>query len=389
MKKLLCLLTVLLLATSAVTAYATGVPANEIKVGYICVGDDNEGYTHVHVAGVDQMKAALGVTDAQVFYKWNTPETDASYEAALDLVDQGCDIIFANSFSFETYLTQAAQEYPDVQFCHATGVTALTSPLNNFHNYFAQIHEARYLSGVVAGMKLNQMIADGKITAETARMGYVGAKPYAEVISGYTAFFLGARSVCPTVTMDVKYTGEWIDMALEMEAAEALIASGCVLLSQHSNATGPATACEAQGVPCVGYNISMIPAAPTQALTSSTICWGEYITYAVDCVIKGEPIDRDWAKGLAARAVALTELNPVAIAPGTAEKLAEVEAKLIDGSLKVFDCSTFTVGGETLTSVTNADGMAGVEMVKDGYYHEGEYRGAPCFDFIIDGITVI
>ena len=305
MKKLLGLLIALTLVMGMciVPASAEGVAADQIKIGYICIGDENEGFTYAHVDGVNQMKAALGITDAQVIYKWNTPETEASYEAAVDLAEQGCNIIFGNSFSFESYMMQAAEEYPDIQFCHATGVFGLTTELTNFHNYFANIHEARYLSGVVAGMKLNQMIEEGKITAEGAKIGYVGAKPFAEVISGYTSFFLGARSICPTATMTVKYTGEWSDMALEKEAAEALISDKCVLLSQHSDTTGPSSACEAAGVPFVGYNISMIPTAPTQALVSSAVCWGAYITYAVQCVIDGTEIARDWSAGYADGAV--------------------------------------------------------------------------------------
>ena len=238
-------------------------------------------------------------------------------------------------------------------------------------------------------MKLNQMIEDGTITAETAKIGYVGAFPFAEVISGYTSFFLGARSVCPSATMEVRYTNSWSDMALEKETAEALIADGCVLISQHSDTVGPATACEAAGVPIVGYNISMIPTAPTHALTSAACNWGAYVTYAIQCVIDGTEIPKDWCHGYSDGAVHITELNEAAVAPGTAEKVAEVEAALKDGTLHVFDCSTFTVNGEELTTYTTAYGLEGNEMVSDGYFHESEVRSAPYFDIIIDGINAV
>lgn len=389
MKKLLGLVIALCLVMGMFTAAcAEGVPADKIKIGYICVGDENEGFTYAHVAAVKDMQAALGISDDQVIFKWNTPETEESYEAAVDLAEQGCNIIFGNSFSFEDYMLQAAEEYPEIQFCHATGIKAETCGLNNFHNYFANIDQARFVSGVAAGMKLNQMIEEGKITADAAKLGYVGAKPFEEVISGFTAFYLGARYICPSATMDVLFTGEWSDMALEKEAAEALIADKCVLLSQHSDTTGPSSACEVAGVPFVGYNISMIPTAPNQAIVSCAINWAPYITYAVQSMIDGTEISKDWCRGYSENAVKLTELNETAAAPGTAEKLAEVEKALADGSIHVFDCATFTVGGETVTSVNNVYGFEGNELVWDGYFHESELRSAPCFGLIIDGVTV-
>lgn len=389
MKKIVSLLLALCMLMGLSAAVAEGVPASEIKVGYICIGDENEGYTANHINGLREAQAALGISDDQVFIKYNIPETEAAYEAAIDLAEQGCDIIIATSFGHESYVFQAAEEYPDIQFCHATGTSASSSPLTNVHNYFTSIYEARYVSGVVAGMKLNQMIEDGTITAETAKIGYVGAFPFAEVKSGYTAFFLGARSVCPSATMEVKFTNSWGDMALEKETAEALIANGCVLISQHADTTGAPVACEAAGVPCVGYNISMITAAPSTALVSSACNWGAYLSYAISTVINGTELEKDWCGGYADGAVYLTELNEATVPAGAAEKVAEVEAAIASGELHVFDCSTFTVGGETLTSYTTAYGLEGVEMVSDGYFHESEVRSAPYFDIDIDGISVV
>lgn len=370
--------------TEAVTeaAKSAGIAKEDLKIGFIYIGDENEGYTAAHYAGAMEMKEKLGLDDSQLIFKWTVPEDETCYDAAVDLADQGCNIIFGNSFGFESYMLQAAEEFPEVEFCHATGYQAKSSGLANMHNYFTSVYESRYVSGVVAGLKLNEMIADGKITEDTAKIGYVGAFPYAEVISGYTSFFLGVRSVCPSATMDVTYTNSWASFDLEKEAAEALIADKCVLISQHADTTGASTACEAAGVPIVGYNISMIATAPTQALTSASINWGPYVTYAVQCVIDGTAIDADWCHGYAEGADKITELNEVNVAEGTAEKVKEVEDAIIAGTLHVFDTATWTVDGKNLDTYEKD----GIEYIFDGYFHESEFASAPSFDIKIDGI---
>ena len=392
MKKLVSLVLVMIMALiCASAAVAEGVPADQIKVGYIYIGDENEGYTAAHYEGAKEMMKTLGLTDEQVIIKWCVPETEECYDAAVDLAEAGCNIIFANSFSHESYVMQAAAEYPKIQFCHATGFQAASSGLANMHNYFTSIYEARYVSGVVAGLKLNEMIANGAVTEDKCVIGYVGAYPYAEVISGYTSFLLGARSVCPSATIEVKFTNSWASFDLEKEAAEALIAQGCVLIAQHADTTGAPTACQAAKVPCVGYNVSMNEVAPDAALTSSANDWGIYNTYAVKCVIDGAPIDADWCKGLSEGAVLITPLNENTVAEGTAEKVAEVEKAIIDGTLHVFDTATFTVGGEKLEDLiaNNADYAKYADYVSDGYYHESELASAPSFDIAIDGITTL
>lgn len=361
------------------------VAAEDVKIGYIFIGDENEGYTAAHYNGAKEMLENLGLSEDQMIVKWNIPEDESCYDAAVDLADQGCNIIFANSFGHEDYMIQAAEEFPEVQFCHATGYQATMSELENMHNYFTAVYESRYVSGVVAGMKLNEMIENGEITAEEAKIGYVGAFPYAEVISGFTSFYLGARSVCESVTMEVKYDNSWASFDLEKETAQALIADGCVLISQHADTTGAPTACEAAGVPIVGYNISMIEAAPTMALTSASIKWAPYYTYAVDSVINGYAFETDWCQGYAEGADCITELNEAAIAEGTAEKVKEVEEAIISGELKIFDTATWTVDGETVESYIAND----IEYITDGYFHESTYGSAPAFNFIIDGITAI
>ncbi len=393
--QILGLTAALAVGTACVSFAADPVDASDIKVGVIYVGDEQEGYTYAHMVGIDNMAAELGLGEDQIIEKFNIPEDESALDAAEDLVDQGCQIVFGTSFGHEDYLIQAAAEFPDVQFCHATGYQAASSGLENMHNYFYSVYESRYVSGVVAGMKLAELDAAGELDDDkdadgNVKVGYVGAFSYAEVISGYTSFFLGLRSVYPNAVMEVKYTGSWADQALEKEQAEALIADGCVLISQHADTTGAAAACEANGVWHVGYNVSMLDVAPNTHLTSATIVYDPYYVYAVESVMNGEQIDTDWCKGHTDGAVAITELGENA-AEGTQEKVDEVWAAIDDGSLKVFDTSTWTVNGETITSTATddlADTYYGVEYInEDGYFMESEVASAPAFQFIIDGIT--
>ena len=373
-------------STTTTEATTGGISSSDIKVGIIYIGDENEGYSESHMTGVAKACEELGIdTSTQLIQKTNIAEDESSLDAAEDLVSQGCNVVFATSFGHESYLMQAAMDHPEVQFCHATGYQAASSGLSNFHNYFDNIYEARYVSGIAAGMKLKEMIDNGTITADKAKMGYVGAYPYAEVISGFTSFYLGAKSIVPEVTMKVLYTNSWADPALEGETAKQLIADGCVLISQHADTTGAPTVCEAENTPCVGYNVSMLSVAPNTALTSPTNKWAAYYTYAIKCVMDGVAIDTDWSKGFADDAVEITELG-TACAEGTEEKVKEAEEAIKAGTLHVFDTSTFTVDGAELTSTKDLDGYNGVEYIADGYFHESEYASAPAFATIIDGI---
>lgn len=400
MKKILALL----LAVVMVAAFAScGGKENDegkadaknadFKIGLICLHDENSTYDNNFIQALKSVQKELGLTDEQVLIKTNIPESNECYEAAAQLVDEGCNVIFADSFGHEQFVLQAAKENPDVQFCHATGVKAHTENVANFHNAFADIYQGRYLAGVAAGMKINQMIEDGSITADQAVIGYVGAFNYAEVVSGMTSFYLGARSVCPSATMKVTYTNSWLDIALEREAALNLINNGCVLISQHADSEGAPKACEEKGVPNVAYNISTISMGPNTALISSKIDWAPYFKLIIENTQKGEAIPTDKCGTLAEGYVALTELNEKVAAPGTQEKIDEVKAKLESGEIKVFDTSTFTVKGEVLTSyladVDDAgDFVPETEVVKDGEFKESTYRAAPYFDIkYIDGIS--
>ena len=402
MKKFLALLLALVMALSL---FACGKKENDsdkakVKVGFITLHDENSTYDLNFINAAKEAIKNLGLTDADYILKPNIPEGQECLVAAEDLVDQGCNIIFADSFGHEPYMIEAAQKHPEVQFCHSTGTRAHTENVANYHNAFASIYEGRYLAGIAAGMKLNDMIKNGteingvKVTADNAKIGYVGAFTYAEVISGYTSFFLGARSVCPTVTMDVTFTGSWYDETLEKEGAEKLIQGGCKLISQHADSLGAPTACENAGVPNVSYNGSTQAACPNTYIISSRINWAPYYEYAIKAVMDGTAIDADWTGTLSTNSVVLTDLNTTVAAEGTAEAIAAATEKLEKGEIHVFDCSTFTVKGEALTSYmadVNTDDAytPDTEVVHDGYFSESEFRSAPYFDLQIDGINLL
>ena len=378
--------------TEAAGETETAAATEGLKAGFIFLHDENSTYD---LNFLNAAKAACEKLGVECVIKTNIPEGQECYEAACELADAGCNFIFADSFGHEDYMIEAAKEYPDVQFSHATGTKAHTENLANFHNVFASIYDGRYLAGIVAGMKLNEMIDNGEITADQAKMGYVGAYTYAEVISGYTSFFLGARSVCPTVTMEVTFTGSWYDETAEKEGANTLINDGCVLISQHADSMGAPTACETAGVPNVSYNGSTASACPNTFLVSSRIDWAPYFEYAMGCVANGTAIDTDWVGTLATGSVKLTDLGEN-VAEGTADAIAAAQADIESGKTHVFDITTFTVEGAELSSYqadvdTDPDYAPDHEVITDGYFNEsGEgFRSAPYFDVKIDGITLL
>ena len=382
---------------------------SDMKVGFICLHDENSTYDLNFINGAKEACKNLGISEDNYIIKTNIPEGQECFDAAEELVDAGCGIIFADSFGHEDYMIQAAKEFPEVQFCHSTGTKAHTEGLDNYHNAFASIYEGRYLAGVAAGLKLQEMIDAGDIKAEEAKIGYVGAFTYAEVVSGYTSFFLGARSIVPEATMDVTFTGSWYDETAEKEGATKLIEGGCVLISQHADSMGAPTACEKAGVPDVSYNGSTVDACPNTFIVSSRINWAPYYEYAIKAAQEGKAIDTDWTGTLQTGSVELTEVNEKAAAKDTQAKLDEVKAKLKAGELHVFDASTFTVTVDekkqlnvgvtvddkgNLTSYmadvdTDAEYQKDTEVIKDGYFHESEFRSAPYFDLQIDGINLL
>ena len=395
MKKALSLILAVLMLASAVLCFASCETKDEFKVGFIFLHDENSTYDKNFIDAAKAACAALGLSEDQMILRVNVPEGAECYDTACELVEAGCDLVFADSFGHEDFMIQAAKEFPNVQFCHATGTKAHTEKLANYHNAFASIYEGRYIAGIVAGMKLNDMIAKGEITADKAVIGYVAAWPYAEVKSGYTSFFLGARSVCPSATMKVEYTNSWFDIALEKTAAEKLIGDGCVLISQHADSEGAPKACDAAGIPNVAYNISTKDIAPNTWLISSKIDWTPYMKLIIEKTRdgKGNEIPYDWCGGIKEGSVVLTELNTALAAPGTQEAMNAAIEAFKAGTLHVFDTNTFTVNGAKLESYLAdvddlGDFVGETEVVLNGYFNESAEgkRSAPYFDLIIDGI---
>ena len=387
----------------------------DLKIGVVLLHNETVGYDENFMLAIEAACDNLGIDkDKNLLMKKDIPEDSACYDACVELVEDGCDLIFADSFGHEEFVIKAAEEFPEVQFFHATGTNAKLAGLDNFHNAFASIYEGRYLAGVVAGLKLNELIESGAITAEQAKMGYISAKPYAECISGYTSYYLGARSVCPSATMVVTYTDSWADLALEQEAAKKLIKEGVVLMSEHADTDGSPMACEDEtkaGNPLyhVGYNINFNDIAPNANLVSSKIDWTPYFEYIFAAVANGEEVEADYCGTLKTGSVRLTEYNDANVTEEMKAKVEEVKEGLLDGSIKVFDTATFTVTPDraenafvtvevdaeghlvsfTADAVADANFTPDTESVIDGEVAESLHRSAPYFNIIIDGIEIV
>ena len=418
MKKLLGLLLVLLMSVSLVACSSndsedsssdsdSSEETSSVKIGAIILGDENEGYSYAHIAGIKAAAAALGIDESNIIWKYNIGETQDVYDAAVDCIENGASLVLSNSYGQQTYMQQVASEYPEVTVIAVTGDTAAISGLSNFHNAFNKVFESRYVSGVVAGLKLQELENNGELVEANynedgeVKIGYVGAYPYSEVVSGFTAFYLGVKSVYENVHMYVEYTNSWSDLTAEGTVADDLMSQGCVIISQHADTTGAPSTVQSNNdsnkygfnAYSVGYNISMLDVAPTAALTSASANWEVFYEYAFSCLLNGTEMSTDWAEGYETGAVAITELGE-SCAEGTADKVTEVEAALADGSLNVFDVSTFTYDGVNPTSMlgdVDADFTPETECVSDGYFHESEFRSAPYFPnaTLIDGITAV
>ena len=412
MKKLLSLLLVLLMSVSLVACSGSETSDDEstdsaVKIGAIILGDENEGYSYAHIAGIKAAAEKLGIDESNIIWKYNIGETQDAYDAAVDCIENGAKLVLSNSYGHQTYMQQVASEFPEVTVVAVTGDTAAVSGLSNLHNGFNKVFQSRYVSGVVAGLKLQELEENGELVDANynengeVKIGYVGAYPYSEVVSGFTAFYLGIKSVYENVHMYVEYTNSWADLTAEGTVADDLMSQGCVIISQHADTTGAPSTVQSNNdsdkygfkAYSVGYNISMLDVAPTAALTSASSNWEVFYEYAFSCLLNGETMDTDFAKGYEAGAVAITELGE-SCAEGTAEKVSEVETTLANGELQVFDVSTFTYDGVNPTSMlgdVDADFVPETECVSDGYFHESEFRSAPYFPnaTLIDGITAI
>ena len=376
--------------------YSAVTVPETFKIGMICLHGTESTYDLNFINAAKAAVAALGMKESQLIIKTGIPEGEACYTTATDLVKkEGCKVIFADSFGHEEYMLRAAKENPTVEFCHATGYMAAgastgDNAISNFHNAFASIYEGRFLAGIAAGLKLYEMNKDKEASKQNYKMGYVGAWTYAEVSSGYSSFFLGAKyalnqkqaGLGDKLSMDVKFTGSWFDIAAEKNAANALINGGCALISQHADSMGAPTACETAGVPNISYNGSTIVSCPKTFIVSSRIDWTPYVKYIIAKTVKGEKFAADYTGTLKNGSVALTALNGDVIADGTLEMIVDARAKLVAGTLKVFDTTTFTVNGKALTAEDST-------LVKNGAYEESSVQSAPSFESAIDGIKCL
>ena len=383
---------------------------SELTVGVILIGNEGEGYTKAHMDGIEAAVEAMEATGKTVNVMWkkDVPEDEGVATNAQDLIADGASVIITNSYGHQNFMGTTVSDYEKdgVLFVHMTGDLAAGSPETNDCNAFTRVFESRYVSGVVAGLKLKSMIDAGTLTPENVpaafdtdgnvKVGYVGAYSYAEVVSGYTAFYLGIKSVVDNVVMTVKYTDDWFHPTKEAAAADYLMSQGCVIIGQHADSTGAPTAVQTKYEAgalyhfSVGYNVSMLDVAPDVALTSATNNWAVYYTELFTKIFAGEKPDTNWSKGYADDAVAITALG-TACAEGTADYVENVINSLKDGSLKVFDCSKFTVDGAHITTYTGAYGMNEAECLKTEngvtFFDESTLRSAPYFDIRIDGIT--
>ena len=362
-----------------------------IKVGYVYVGDLCDAYTSNFAKAQREIENIYGESTISVV-KYNVSE-DAVESNLIDLVNEGCDIIFTTSYGYGEKTKEIAKQHPEVQFCQATCSNANTEPIiSNYHTFMGNIYEGRYICGVVAGMKLDTLIKEGKIQPEQAKIGYIGAFPYAEVISGYTSFFLGVRSIVPEATMTVKYTNSWSNYHIEKTIAEELIEDGCVIISQHSDTSGPAAACEeterSKVVYYVSYNESMRDIAPTTYLTGSKINWTPYMTKAVNAVLSEKKIEscisgningNDIGSGFENDWVQMLEINEFVVAEGTQEK--------VNCLINDFKNKKISVFKGDYTGVDPFDPNDTIDL-KDGY-NENEKSSAPSFHYVLNDVITI
>lgn len=436
MKKILTLLLTFVIAVASLSFVACGGNDQDelFKVGFIFLHDESSTYDLNFINAAKAACEAFNLKDNQIVIKKNVPETSECYDAAEELVNKGCKVIFADSFSHEGFLIQSANEHPEVQYFHATGTSSNVTTgsrivkNNNVHNAFANIYEGRYLAGYTAGLKLAEMIEnnDSKVpNSGDINIGYVGAFTYAEVISGYTAWYLGVKQGCidggkvadaDRIKMKVTFTGSWYDVAKEKAGAEKLIAEKCVIISQHADSMGAPSACEEKGVYNVFYNGSTIKECPKTFLIASRIDWTFYMKLMIGSVMENKSVVKDYCATIEDGAVVLSEENKSLISEAQMAKVNELKEKLVNKTVRVFDCSKFTVAkdtrnatvdenGKLLTyladyidvkgddgkSTFEADGNVVVTDEKTGisYFSESTERSAPYFDLKIDGIELL
>ncbi len=401
MKKTLVLALALLMCFSVFaqggSEKAASTDAKATKIGFVVINDESDqGYTWNFMNGMNNAMEKLKAEgyNVELVVKRNTSESSICEDNNEELAAEGCEIIFNNSYGFEPYMLNVAKNYPDTIFVGMTNCGSQQDNNPNTYNAFAAIYEGRYLAGIAAGMKLQELIDKGEIKAEEAVIGYVGAFSFAEVISGMSGYYLGVKSVCPSATMKVYFVGTWGDATLEEAAANALIDAGAIMISQHSDTTSPALAAQKAGVYHTGYNTDMTKVAPEASLLSCRIDWTRYFYTFIKNYIDGVENPADWTGTVADGDVVITDLNTAIAAPGTQEALDEAKKHFADGTLHVFDINTFTVdGGKRLEHAfaIDTDGDFNTdtgEAVWDGVFHESypDFQSAPYLNAHIDGI---
>lgn len=398
MRRFVAICVVLLLMTCFLSACAPSEKVNvDFKIGVVYSGNAEDPITATFMSEIDDLIKTYEIKEENVIEKVCKADEFESFNVIWDLVEQKCELVIACDPMLEDYMVQAAMENPKVQFCTYRGTQAKDSPLENVHTFSVGEFESKYLAGVVAGLKFNELLDNGEITTTETKIGYIGGLQSTQAISNYSALYLGAKSVCPSVTMDVQYSGKEESAVLEENSARALIANGAKIIAQESLLNGAAKVCEEYNIYYIGNTLTDSSIAPDFSLTSTSCNWSSYFEYAVKCVAKKEMIDKTWCKGVGDDAVCITDINEKALDKDSYEnaktKTEDIIKSLSDGLLHVFDTSTWTVDGKKIES-TVSDELSGeymgVEYISDkGYFMEGEINSSPAFAFKIDGIAVL
>lgn len=370
---------------------ATNTETKQIKVGFIFVGDEITPYTKNFMKARDHVIEVYG-DQVTCVTKYNVSE-DQIEGPLKELVEEKCDYIIAASYGYGPKVKEVAAQHPEIQFCVPTGDNANTDPvISNYHNFLGTIYQGRYICGVIAGEKLKEMISAGVIAPEQAKIGYVAAFPFAEVISGYTSFYLGVRSVVPEATMLVKYTDTWSDYALEKQVATELIDQGCVVISQHSDTVGPATACEnAEGeIPVyhVGYNQSMTDIAPTRSLVSCSVDYSYYFEQSVYALLHGKRIEdcidgkvygQDAMAGIEKGWVRILDINHAILPENIDAVVDDTMMKMENGEIRVFS--------GPFTGTNPYDETDRIDLTTP--FIENETSSSPAFSYVLDDVVTV
>lgn len=345
--------------TAETTAAAAGIAKEDIKVGVLYISDPAEGsgYSYTHDLGIQGMQENLGLSSDQIVRKIVDDSDAQATEASIrECIDEGCNVIFSTSWGYMETTAAMAEEYPDIYFSHGSGYK---SNGKNFNNYFGRIYQARYLSGIVAGMNTKSNL-----------IGYVAAQDSSnsEVTGGIDAFAIGVASVNPDAKINVIITNSWYDPEKEEAASRQLLDMGCDVMAQHCDTAYPQTLAQERGVYGIGYNSDMSKETPDSCLTSVIWNWSAYYTSAVKSIIDGSWDGSNYYGGMAEGLVGITNLASFA-AEGTQEKVDEATAAILSGQSNVFDGVMTTNTGETIGQEGSTLDDATITGGINWYYH--------------------